>query len=243
MGKIMLNSELYGVGVEANPEIPTGTPAAELSTLKIDKDYFNIPSGGSGGGAIPYLKADGTQYINTGVQPRDTLIIELKFFIDYDQNNPSSGWQIPFGGNDGNTINSCMFGFNLAESKLTCQMGGAYADIVKYVQPFDIQTITNVQGYFGYNGENLTRFAPGTFQSVHPIYLLAENQNGVITPASLANICIVSFRAWSNNIMLVDLVPVRSDDINNKPCLVDKISGNFFRNENASGNDFIYGER
>lgn len=243
MGKIMLNSELYGVGVEANPEVPSGTPAANLSTLKIDNEYFNIPSGGSGSGVIPYLKSDGTQYINTGIQPRDTLTTEMKFFIDYDQNNPSAGWQILFGGNDGNTVNSCMFGFNLAESKLTCQMGGAYGDISKYVQPFDIHTISNVKGYFGYDGENITRFAPATFQSVHPIYLLAENQNGSIVQASIANICIVSFRAWSNNIMLVDLVPVSTNDVDNKPCLLDKISGTFFRNANVSGNDFVYGER
>ena len=47
----MLNGEMFGIEVKANPSIPAGITPSNLTSVKIDKDYFNIAGGGGGGGS------------------------------------------------------------------------------------------------------------------------------------------------------------------------------------------------
>ena len=50
-GQIILNGVNYsGSHVEPNPSIPSGSEVTPLTNVKVDEDYFSIPSGGGGGG-------------------------------------------------------------------------------------------------------------------------------------------------------------------------------------------------
>lgn len=75
MGKIMLNSELYGVGVEANPTIPEGATVTPMNNVKIDNDYYSFSGGGGGGVTVDTLY--------TGTQVESAINLSESIF-DYD---------------------------------------------------------------------------------------------------------------------------------------------------------------
>lgn len=49
MGKLLINNNLFGVDVEANP---TGTPTEQLDSIMINGVAYNISSGGGGGAKV-----------------------------------------------------------------------------------------------------------------------------------------------------------------------------------------------
>ena len=70
MGKIMLNSELYGVGVEANPTIPEGATVTPMNNVKIDNDYYSL-AGGGGSSNIVKIYDSGSH--STGAPMNQTI--------------------------------------------------------------------------------------------------------------------------------------------------------------------------
>lgn len=238
MGKIMLNGEMFGIEVEGNPTIPSGASPTDLSSLKIDNNYYNVSGGGGGSSKIKYLKSSGTQYIDTGIKPTEKISCEVEFFLDFDQASLAAGWQIIAGGDDGNTVNSLKFGFNQSTQIMTFQKGASYGDLSsKVVMPIDIHKITNVNGLYAVDKNVVMNWSVSSFTGNHNIYLFGCNENGSF--ADPASICITSFKLYNDGVLALDLVPAK--DTNNVACLYDEVSQDYFYN--AGTGTFTYGER
>lgn len=80
---------------------------------------------------------------------------------------------------------------------------------------------------------NIKQALSGTF--TQPFYIFARNNGGVAEHFCKCNL--YSFKAYTNNTLVRDLIPVLDND--DTPCMYDEVSGEFFYNQGTG--EFIAG--
>lgn len=233
MGKIMLNSELYGVGVEANPEVPAGANVEDLENLMVDNKYYAV-----GGGSTKklYLKSNGKQYINTGIKAKGSISMLVEFFLDISQFDTSESWVNVFCGQDANTSNSIDFGYNQSSGAITFQYAGGYGDFNVPILPCEIHKVGLIKGRGFLDNTQYAIFSPTSFTANQNITLFAGNEGGTIS--NYGKLCMTNCKIWDGNTLALDLVP--DLDSNNEPCMKDNLTNNFYTNQGTGS--FAIGE-
>ena len=237
MGSIMINNEMFGCDVVANPTLLPGETETPLNGVQINGEKYSIESGGGGGTqTTPYLKSSGTQYIDTGIKPSEKISIIAEFFLDIEQQNRTDSWQSVFGGNDGNTINSIVFSFNQSGSVVTFQDGNTFGDIGDlFIISNYIHNVAIIKGITEFDGIVRHKWNVSQFSSNNNIYLFGQNLNGVAS--YLSKICLTKCKIYRDDNLIADFVPVEHNGV---ACLLDKVSQNYFTNQGTGS--FIYGE-
>ena len=190
---------------------------------------------------LAYLESTGTQYLNTDkYAPVDTDIY-VKFQINDTAKSSSNNGAI-FGGRSAQTSNTCTLFFLASTSpqyfrfdrtgqtqvatgnEITIDTESVY----EFVYEGNLATLRNLT-----TGENATKTinTPSTFSS-NPLTLFAVSGGTVFKGK------VFEWKYWENGTLSQHLIPVL--DWNDKPCMYDKVSGEFFYN--AGTGEFLYSE-
>lgn len=232
MGKILMNEELFGIAVEANPTL-AGTEA-ELEGLQIDDIKYKI-TGGSGASSTKYLKSSGTQYIDTGVVAKGTISVVAEFFLDIEQIDTSESWVNVFCGQDANITNSIDFGYNQSTGGITFQYAGQYGDYNIPILPYEKHTagLIKGKGFLDYTQHAI--FTQTVFSSSQNITLFAGNSGGTI--GNYGKLCMTRCKIWDGNTLIRDFIPAVENSVAG---LFDKVNNLFYGNDGTG--DFVLGE-
>lgn len=170
---------------------------------------------------VEYLESSGTQYINTGVNPKSNLKIDITFLATENSNQ----YQSLFGGRSANAglpglgfdvKNNNQYAINYnGESKFNknFDLFGSKCNVV-----FDnnILTLTNLETK---QTQTMSRVAT-IFEYETPIYLFALNTNGETVCQS--SVKIYECKIYDNGELIRNFIP--AVDGGNDPCLVDILS-------------------
>ena len=187
--------------------------------------------------ALNYIQSTGTQYINA-MLPNYTagFTVELKYEFTEERNNQfmwGAEGNSPYNRNyfKRNRVNSLEVGAYWYNSiNDYTQIGTVYEAIVKTLRnieqslTLDGTTVWSTTSYISYDRTNLTP------------YIFALNGRGTASENASMKLYYIKFYDKDNN-LLRDLIPVL--DLNNVPCLYDKVSQTFFYN--AGSGTFLYG--
>lgn len=179
---------------------------------------------------LEYIESNGTQYINTGINPTSNLIIKAKFLIT---DTPSNFYALYGSRNSGDSLAYWVF-LNYTDGKIVLRYKTRTNKTVEEVNALsgihileqDNNKIT-IDGYSAVADTN-------TIESTYPIYLFANNN--VNSPQYQSHMRFYYFQIYDNDILVRDFIPAK--DKNNIVCLYDDISKTFFYSESG---DFTAG--
>lgn len=169
---------------------------------------------------VNYLQSTGTQYIDTGVQDTDSIIWQTTLSID---------------ATNGRTIMGANWGSNFSCNEGVWQVGTQNTPVTiipdqKYNLEFERTSTSRILRVD--NTETITTAPSKNYN----IYFFALNETG--NKASYNTFSkLYSSKIYVNGTLIRDYIPVL--DLNNTPCLYDKVEGKFYYN--AGTGDFLYG--
>lgn len=184
---------------------------------------------------LQYIESTGTQWIDTGIRATTGLNIEITVKL--------KSYEISIFGSrlivDNTSTNALMFS---AKQVRTLWLYGDstqhnWLPVISLNAWHKIQTIG---GAYYLDDEFVAKYSNQTIPNGQNIFLFAANNVGDLNiPIAMSeNLQISSFKiSDSNNNLVRDMVPVL--DISSTPCMLDKVSGQFFYNQGTG--DFIAG--
>ena len=174
---------------------------------------------------LSYLETTGTQYIDTGIVPNENQVIKISFYVeDFTKN------QVFFGSRTSglyNTSTDQMY-FNMGTSTYSLiVILGVTMTTVPYNNNHRINYTIDIPALLATNNITSvqTSFSGSFSGATQPHYLFALNNKGV--PSAFGG-RIYSFSIEENGVFILDLVPVL--DLNDVPCMYDRVSGELFHN-------------
>lgn len=175
---------------------------------------------------IKYLESTGTQYIDTGIVPNQDTSVELDGSID--------GYGIFFGVRtaalvDISTIQGTSTGYWAMGYNTSADAFGS-KDSLRHVWYKD----KNKQ-YM--DGELKNNYTYANFTAMGNAYLFAYNNNGTVGYVINGRVRVYSCKIWDGDTLVRDFIPAL--DINNIPCMFDKVEGKCYYN--AGTGQFIAG--
>ena len=182
---------------------------------------------------VNYIQNAGNNYIDTGIKPIQTTIVEAKFEFTTTSQTQYAGI---FGSqNDGSNTSGFTF-TNTNGNAIGLKVGsGSYMSSVPFATnvPFTIRGKFNELEVNGatYTGENTWVDIP------YSMFIFARNSQGSVLTSTYTYAKLYYFKIYDGETLVRDFVPCI--DFNNKPCLWDKVTCNFYYNL-GSGN-FTYG--
>lgn len=174
---------------------------------------------------LEYLESTGTQYIDTGATINTaTDTVELVF-----QATDTTIYKWFFGEHD----NDARFGLGIGDG--TNKRNVAYGNTTYKVSDSQIYNnkhifLANESGVF-LDGSKIANYK--SFSSTSTLYLFNLNLSG---GSYQAKAIVWSYKHTRNSTLIRDLIPVL--DWNDKPCMYDKVSGEFFYNKGTG--EFLY---
>lgn len=182
---------------------------------------------------VEYLQSTGTQYINTKIKPSVNNIFDIIFSLTDvgGANNPPT----IFGSRTSSLAD--LYALQYTNNKFRWAFGNKYPDYEDFVlnneYTLNIQTTDSqliVSGDIDYTSNN-----GGTYNT-NDVYLFAMNNSGSVSQC--AKVKIYKFKVTNNNQVIGDFIPVL--DLNDVPCMYDKVTKEFFYNLGTG--DFLYGD-
>lgn len=182
---------------------------------------------------VEYLQSTGTQYINTKIKPSVNNVFDIIFSLtDVGvANNPPT----IFGNRTSGLSN--LYALQYTNNKFRWAFGNKYPDYEDFVlnneYTLNIQTTDSqliVSGDIEYT------FNDGGTYNTNDVYLFAMNNGGSVSQYS--KVKIYKFKITNNNQVIGDFIPVL--DLNDVPCMYDKVTKEFFYNLGTG--DFLYGD-
>ena len=207
------------------PTAPTGETAYKTGTItEISSNTSLIPTGYT---ELKYIESTGTQYIDTGVVPTNTLDIEVKFLA-----------QAATVG----TIFGAVQTAGTAEYQLNQAGHVIYVGSKIYYNVFKSDTLqrTVLKGtnFSVYDEAGLTNSITvervGADEISLNVYLMAGNRNG--TAGEYSNTKMYSCKMWQDNELIRNFVPVQNAD--GAIGMYDTVEGKFYAN--AGTGEFAY---
>lgn len=181
---------------------------------------------------LEYIESNGTQYINTGINPTSNLIIKAKFLIT---DTPSNFYALYGSRNSGDSLAYWVF-LNYTDGKIVLRYKTRTNTAVEEVNAVSgihfLEQNNNKITIDGYSAVADTN----TIESTYPIYLFANNN--VNSPQYQSHMRFYYFQIYDNDTLVRDFIPAK--DKNNVVCLYDSVSDTFFYN--AGTGDFIAGD-
>lgn len=181
-----------------------------------------------------YLESTGTQWIDTGIIPTSTTIVEVKMAYT---TNPAGTHAEQINGVSAN--GRCAWGYARSISNQNFYVGIKEKNINTGV-PLDALAhtfIINQSGSWSID-DNVGSQNCGSTIATKSIWLFGRNviTNAFDSPCSEE---IYYCKIWHGDALVRELVPVL--DADNTPCMYDKISNEFFYNQGTG--DFLYERR
>ncbi len=172
---------------------------------------------------LEYIESTGTQYIDTGVLATTTTDYEFVGSITEETKTVWIAGAPTWIGvhKKANTV------------AITQTSSGHTYNNVNLNEVFTIGLFGNKAYFNGVETNTLTRN-----KSTLTLFLFAYH-NSTNTPAMHAYVRMYSFKIWDNGELVRDFIPVL--DLNNKPCLFDKVSETLFYNQGTG--EFLYKEK
>ena len=176
---------------------------------------------------IEYLESTGTQYIDTGIYLTNNHSVEIDFQLTQAVQSRTG----LYGG-----LNSSMARHGALLSPTTNQLEGGYGLSNSYYQlgllSTTRHTLKQEKNKLYYDGNLAYTFATATFS----LDKTAPLMNFDFTNYKPAKAKYYSSKWWDGDTLVRDFIPVL--DYNMKPCMYDKVSGDFFYNQGAG--EFAY---
>ena len=159
-----------------------------------------VPSGYT---QLEYIESSGTQYIDTGIAPKNTTRVVADF-----QCLQSSGDPTVFGAWSGQISNAFVF---LALAARSGGHGFFQTQMASYTKDMTVRHTVDADGTaWQLDGEALLSFESATFSCPHSIYLFAYNNNG--TAGNLqTSMRIYGCRIYDGGTLMRDFVPALRD--------------------------------
>lgn len=182
---------------------------------------------------VTYLQSTGTQYIDTNYKPNGNTIIELKYQTPT-QNTTQQGI---FGARDsGNNRFSLFTGIVKNGFQADYATNGSLSNYSQNIPGVDGTAINVIKmsNSFTINNNEIKKISKGIFQNSRNMYLFANSNNGIAQ--LLMKGYIWYFKIYEGDTLVRDYIPVL--DINDRPCLFDKVSNTFFYNQGTG--EFLY---
>lgn len=188
---------------------------------------------------IEYLESTGTQYIDTGIVPKEDTYVEM----DFQYTSLAVGNQVM-----GSSINGCRQAgetskrFYIAAVEDESKLRHVYGNTTFLTQnPLD-------RHYIKFNGNGHSLIVDDVFlgtlngysiqtTSSRTLWIFRGNNETPNNQEWFSAIKIYLLKIYDYGTLVLDLVPVL--DANNVPCMYDTVSGQFFYN--AGTGDFIVG--
>ena len=183
---------------------------------------------------VEYIESTGTQYINTGVVPTNTMKIEVKYLMYYTQSTYNSAFgsqdQFNFFINNGFGDNNMTYWYNDGSNNIYKNLG-VISQTDYNISTYDLpnNTIKN------YNNELKTELTDTISATVFPsvsMYLFARNNNNSSSYISYANDGMKCwyFKVWNNGTLIRNMIPCyRNSD--NVIGMYDLINDVFYTNQ------------
>lgn len=173
---------------------------------------------------LAYLESTGTQWINTGVAP--DFVGGDKIEIGY--HNPARlGTTIAFGSRESGVRN----GVYATGGTVIVADGSGYSGGGSVPEGDVVLSIDD--SHVVINGTSST--TPRRVTCALSVYLFAINNAGTVT-SPYSGMRLYYWKYWKNGVLTQHLIPVL--DLNNVPCLYDKVSGGFLYNS-GTGTFFV----
>ena len=175
---------------------------------------------------VEYLESDGTQYINTGVIPTNTIGVEIGILYSNNKCGFISGgnkWQYEF--YIGRADNSIIFNTNTSQG-LRISKGNSFVDSM-HVYKYDNGSCYIDDELVGTNSPNI----PSTSRTLCVFCYNRSSGHGEFTVGKL-----YFLKITINGVLQRDLIPVRVGQVG---YMYDKVSGNLFGNSGTGS--FILG--
>ena len=200
---------------------------------------------------INYIKSNGTQYINTKVNPANTVDFELKFKTDYNHRSQESrdagGLEDFFGyiNYTTNKVYAVNFGGGVSQTSIfiwknnTYENGASviYFNTNTYNPTTDIITLKNVNNVWTVNGNTIgTAASVGDWRDTSGSLVIGGDNIDGVTKVFYDPLYVYGAKFWDNGTLIRDLVPCKRKS-DNKPGLYDKVNKVFYTN--AGTGEFI----
>ncbi len=170
---------------------------------------------------VEYLESTGTQYIDTKVVPSSTTVINVSVLFNV---IPSDENTYVFGSRSSGDYQSSTDQFYIAVSKTACVLRSGIGSELLCQNP-----IENTKHNF------LVTNSRSTTTGTYYITLFALNYRGNILHAKPEKIYYM--KIYDNGTIVRDFIPVL--DANGTPCMLDRVTEQFFYNQGTG--DFIAG--
>ena len=223
----------------------TGSGNTSTKSVTFDSAYGTLPSTPSKAGytfagwsllpegytQVEYIEASGTQYINTGIKTKQTLVIESEYATD-------TASKLFFGARSSSSANGIVFGYFGTTSSYV-GFGGSSANYSTTINPMDNSKhkVLLSNNYYKLDGVNQTISNRTTLTSFNDIYLGTWNTNGSADSRMYIG-KIYRFTIYDGNDLVLDLIPCINNSTG-KAGMYDIVSDTFFGN-NGTG-DFTSG--
>ena len=218
---------------------------------KIDNLYKQIEDGidfRNNYTEVEYIKSTGTQYIDTGVNPANTVDFEIDFRTDYNHRSQesanNSGSESMFGYISSNINKSYEFNFGGGVSQFSIFLwkNNTYENGAKVVyfsteqpnNPTDRIKIESKNDVWKVNGNTVdTADSIGEWKDENAtLYVFGSNWDSQLR-CFYDSMYVYGLKIWDSSRLIRDFVPcIRNSD--SKPGLYDKVNHNFYTN-NGTG--------
>lgn len=184
---------------------------------------------------VEYLETDKTSYIDTLIAPASLTspIMEGVFY----KIRPSSAYYIC--GSDAANPGRFSFAFTANTNAIEMRLGN-YKDYTGYADGWHtlkISCVDNGMYIDGVKKGSASGVGTDSQRSTYSILLFTSRSASGNIYTQYTNIRCSSFKLWSNNTLIMDMIPVRKNGVG---YMYDKVSGELFGNAAASG-AFTYG--
>lgn len=186
---------------------------------------------------VEYLQGSGTQFINTGIIATEATDIKVQLSDNSVVNRWIFGARVGFNNNalgmfcTNNAVNK----WQVTRRNVTTQEFTFTTDSQYGISTFELTTSDTFVGTRGSFTATLNiTGGSGTLNTSVPIYLFCINNNGVAS--SKASINIHGCEIYENNVLQIDLIPVRVGTVG---YMYDRVSGQLFGN--AGTGAFVLG--
>ena len=187
---------------------------------------------------LAYLESTGTQWIDVGIIPNNLTSLELTVSGVSDGSFSSSTGTWFLGARKAYLNNAFGFYYNQSTQNFYYASGNLmpnafYSSSLLYG---NVRTIRLDSAGLYVDSTKVVSITPKSFTSPVPISLFGLNNDGTVI--SRTSFRCHSMKVWDNDTLIRDLIPVL--DMDNVPCLYDKVSEEFFYNKGTGS--FKYAE-